>query len=108
MARDHDLEQLIMDDLGSIPGLTRKAMFGGLAWLLHGKLLCGAREDGMLVRLGAGNEEWTQEVAGIGPMISRGKPMRGWIRAKAEAFEDVALRQRLLADAVAFVSSLPQ
>jgi len=30
-------------------------MFGGLAWLAHGNLLCGARDAGMLVRLGKDN-----------------------------------------------------
>jgi hypothetical protein len=38
------------NDLGSLAGITEKAMFGGWSWLLHGNLLCGARDDGMLTR----------------------------------------------------------
>ena len=30
-------------------------MFGGWAWLLRGNLVCGAREDGLLARLGKGS-----------------------------------------------------
>ncbi|MGH6823717.1 MAG: cold-shock protein, partial [Methylocella sp.] len=49
MARDEGLEELLREDLEAESGLTEKAMFGGRAWLLNGNLLCGARDDGMLV-----------------------------------------------------------
>ena len=107
MARDQGLEELLRADLEGTPGLTEKPMFGGRAWLLDGHLLCGAREDGMLVRLGKGQDRWALDLPGIGPMISRGRPMSGWVRAGAEAFGDDALRQRLLQAALGFVRSLP-
>jgi hypothetical protein len=50
------LEELLRECLQAEPGLTE--MFGGRAWLLNGNLLCGARDDGMLARLGKGNEDW--------------------------------------------------
>ena len=39
MPRAPGLEALVRDDLFDLTGLTEKAMFGGMAWLLHGKLL---------------------------------------------------------------------
>jgi hypothetical protein len=42
MPRDQGLEELIQGDLGSLSGITEKAMFGGWSWLLHGNLLCGS------------------------------------------------------------------
>jgi hypothetical protein len=107
MARDEGLEQLLRESLGSKPGVTEKAMFGGRAWLLDGHLLCGARDDGMLVRLGVDNEGWALETRDIVPMISRGRRMRGWVRAGPGAFGDDALRVKLLDAALAFVRSLP-
>ena len=107
MARDEGLEELLREDLATEPGLTEKAMFGGRAWLLRGNLLCGARDDGMLIRLGAGNDGWALKTEGIGAMISRGRPMRGWVRAAPEAYGDDALRRRLLNAALAFVKGLP-
>jgi hypothetical protein len=107
MARDEGLEELLREDLGSEPGLTEKTMFGGRAWLLNGNLLCGAREDGMLVRLGKGKDGWALALPDIAPMISRGRRMEGWVRAGAGAFGDDALRRRLLDAALAFVRSLP-
>ena len=108
MARDKGLEELIYDELRSTPGISDKAMFGGWAWLLGGNLLCGAREDGMLVRLGKGNDAWALAIKGIGPMISRGKHMHGWVRADAGVYGDDELRRRLVAAAIQFVSSLPR
>jgi hypothetical protein len=108
MARDEGLEELLREDLEPVPGLTEKAMFGGWAWLLHGNLLCGVREDGMLVRLGKGNDAWALALPDIAPMISRGRRMQGWIWAGPEASGDDALRRRLLDAALAFVRSLPE
>ena len=107
MARDEGLEELLREDLTGEPGLAEKAMFGGRAWLLRGNLLCGARDDGMLIRLGAGNDGWALKTPGIGPMISRGRAMRGWMRAAPEAYGDDALRRKLIDAALAFARGLP-
>jgi hypothetical protein len=106
MARDPGLEELIRADLPPEP-FTEKAMFGGWAWLLNGNLVCGARDDGLLARLGKGRDGWALAIGGIGPMISRGKPMGGWVRAGPAAYGDDALRQRLLGAALDFVRGLP-
>jgi hypothetical protein len=108
MARDSGLEEIVFDDLRAIPGITDKAMFGGWAWLLWGNLLCGARDDGMLVRLGKGNDDWALAMHGIEPMISRGRHMAGWVRADSHAFGNDEIRSRLIAAALQFVSSLPK
>ena len=108
MARDAGLEELLRGDLAAEAGLTEKTMFGGRAWLLHGKLLCGARDDGMLVRLGKRLDAWALALPGIAPMISAGRPMPGWVRAGPAAFGDDALRGKLLAAALAFVRGLPE
>ena len=107
MSRDTGLEELIAVDLAGIDSLTEKAMFGGWAWLINGNLVCGARADGMLVRLGAGRDGWALALPGIGPMLSRSKPMNGWLRAGPDAYGDDDLRRRLIAEALAFVRGLP-
>ena len=107
MARDEGLEELLRDELASLPGLAEKAMFGGLAWLLDGNLLCGARVDGMLVRLGKGQDGWALATPGIAPMIMQGRPMSGWVRAGAAAYGDDAIRRKLIEAALEFVRSLP-
>ena len=81
LARDEGLEELLREDLRMAPGLLEKAMFGGQAWLLNGNLLCGARDDGMLARLGKDRDGWALEMPDVVPMISRGQRMQGWVRA---------------------------
>lgn len=105
--RDPGLEELILEDIGALPGLSDKKMFGGLAWMLDGHLLCGARDVGMMVRLGKGNDGWALEHADIEPMVMQGRSMSGWVRAGLDACADDALRKRLLDAAVAFVRTLP-
>jgi hypothetical protein len=107
MARDEGLEELLREYLKTEPGLTEKAMFGGRAWLLNGNLLCGARDDGMLARLGRDKDGWALDVPDIVPMISRGRRMQGWVRAGPGAFDDDLLRRKLVDSALAFVRSLP-
>ena len=70
MARDAGLEELLREELGQRPGLSEKAMFGGWAFLLNGHLMCGARQDGLLIRLGKGNDAWALALPDIKPMIS--------------------------------------
>jgi hypothetical protein len=108
MPRDPGLEELINDELRDIRGVTGKAMFGGWAWLLHGNLLCGARVDSLMVRLGKGHDAWALAVPGITPVDMQSRRMSGWVRANADAFADDALRAKLIAAAVTFASALPR
>ena len=107
MARDKGLEELLREDLEAESGLTEKAMFGGWAWLLNGNLLCCARTDGMLARLGRDREDWALAIPDTVPMISRGRRMHGWVRAGPGAFGDDGLRRKLVEAALTFVRSLP-
>ena len=102
------LEELLGDDLAQVRGITEKAMFGGWAWLLNGNLLCGARNDGMLMRLGKGNDAWALAMPGIEPMMMQGRQMQGWVRAAPQVYEDDMLRRKLLKAALDFTRSLPK
>jgi hypothetical protein len=75
---------------------------------VNGNLLCGARSDGMLVRLGKENEVWALEIPGVVPMMTRGRQMRGWVRAAPHVYGNDALRQRLVDVALEFNRSLPK
>ncbi|MGO4438636.1 TfoX/Sxy family protein [Rhizobium sp. RAF56] len=107
MARDPGLEELLRDVLAQRPGVSEKAMFGGRAFLLNGNLLCGARDDGMLVRLGKGNDGWALALSGAVRMLSGGRPMQGWVRVDAGVYGDDTMRLRILDAAIAYVETLP-
>ena len=107
MSRDFGLEDLIRETLPRDIALTEKAMFGGRAWLLDGRLLLGARSDGLLVRLGKGHDRWALALPDVAPMIMRDRPMEGWVRAGPGAYGDDALRAQLIEAALRFVRGLP-
>jgi hypothetical protein len=108
VARDKGLEEVWADELSTEPGITEKAMFGGWAWLVNGNLLCGARDGGMLVRLGKDRDAWALKIPGIIPMTSRGRRMQGWVWAASEAYGNDALRHKLMDAALKFARSLPE
>ncbi len=108
MARDKGLEELLESDLAGVRDLTQKTMFGGMGWLLKGNLLCGARDDGMLVRLGKGNDAWALKVPGVQRMVMQGRTLSGWLKASEKAYGNNAVRAKLLAAALEFSRGLPK
>lgn len=105
--RDPALEALVADDLAGLDTLRTTVLFAGLAWMWRGNLLCAASTEGLLARLGKGNEGWTTARAEITAMVMGGRPMAGWVRLAPAATGDRALRHRLLDAARGFVGSLP-
>ena len=107
MPRDAGLEELVHAALGSLPGLSDKAMFGGWAFLLHGNLLCGARQGSLMLRVGIVSEVWALEIPGVVSYVKGGRRMPGYVRVAPEAYGDDEIRGRLLDAAVSFARSLP-
>ena len=107
MARDAGLEALLESDLAHLEGTEVKRVFGGVATMWRGNLLCGASHRGVLIRLGKGNDGSALDERGVTPMVMGGRPMEGWVRLAPEAAGDDGLRQRLLRAAEAFVGTLP-
>ena len=107
MAYDEGLAQILRGDLEGAPGLAEKRMFGGLAFLLDGNMLCGVHSGGAMVRVGKDSMAEALAIDGVGPMTFTGRPMGGFVDVSDEAVADDARRARLMALARAFVQSLP-
>lgn len=100
------LAETLRADLGFEPGLTEKKMFGGLAFLLHGNMVCGVIKDGAMYRVGKTNE--AQALAlGAGPMTFTGRKMGGMVELDAGQLHDAALRRTLTEFSLAHAASLP-
>lgn len=107
MARDAAMERLVAADLAGLDRLRSTAMFGGMAWMWRGNLLCGARADGILFRLGKGNDAAALAHVAVAPMTMGERPMKGWVRLSPAGAQHDGLRRGLLAAARAFVETLP-
>jgi len=54
-------------------------MFGGLAFLLDGKMFCGIVKDDLMVRVGPERYEAALVEAHVRPMDFAGRPMNGYV-----------------------------
>jgi hypothetical protein len=106
MAWDLGLAQLMRDDLAG-QGAVEKKMFGGLAFMLGGHMVCGIHKGGAMFRVGKPNEAAALAVPGARPMMFTGKPMAGMVDCSDEACADDARRGQLMALALGFVRGLP-
>ena len=48
MAYDKGLAQIMRDDLCDVIGISEKKMFGGLAFMYAGHMVCGIHKDGAM------------------------------------------------------------
>ena len=66
MAYDENAAARLRAELGTLPGLTEKKMFGGICFLLGGNMVCGVLGDDLIMRVGAAQyaAAWPNPVRG--------------------------------------------
>jgi TfoX/Sxy family transcriptional regulator of competence genes len=85
MAYDLDLAADVRALLADEQGITEKAMFGGLAFLVHGNMAVGVSgQGGLMLRVPPDDTASLLELEHAKPMIMREREMRGWIRVDPE------------------------
>ncbi len=106
MVYDPGLAQTFRDALAGLP-VVEKTMFGGLAFLLHGHMVCGVHKGGAMVRVGKAGHQAALALPGVAPMMFTGKPMVAMVDVSDDTVADDGLRGQLLALALATVQALP-
>ena len=107
MAYDDGLAEIMRGDFADIPGISERKMFGGLAFLLDGHMVCGVHAGGGMYRVGKPREDAARAIPGTGPMTFTGKPMGGMVDVTDDLIADDARRSTLLALALENARSLP-
>ncbi|MCG6902758.1 MAG: TfoX/Sxy family protein [Rhodobacter sp.] len=107
MAYDEGLAELLRGDLADIAGIDEKRMFGGLAFMLNGNMLCGVHKGGGMFRVGKDNAAGALTIEGARPMQFTGRKMGGMIDLTEQAMADDARRGRCMALAMDFVAPMP-
>jgi len=79
MAYDERLADRIRQAVRPRSDVTEKKMFGGLAFLLEGKMFCGIVNDDLMVRVGPERYEAALREAHARPMDFTGRPMNGYV-----------------------------
>ncbi|MDT0214146.1 TfoX/Sxy family protein [Rothia sp. ARF10] len=108
MAYDEVLAQRLHDLLDAEPGLTTRAMFGGLGFMLDGHMAVAAGSGGsLMVRVDPADGEAWSDGESVRPMEMGGRAMSGWLLVDGpELAEDDRLRS-WVDRGVAFVRTLP-
>lgn len=108
VAYDEKLEARISEVLKGKKGVTRKKMFGGVAFLLDGKMFVGVQKDELMARVGPEkhNEAVSQKHAR--PMDFTGKPMMGFIYVKPAGFKTKTALAKWVGWCEAYVRKLPK
>lgn len=107
MAYNEMLAARVRRALARRKGLSEKKMFGGVAFLLHGKMCCGVLNDDLVVRVGIEGYRRALNRPHARPMNFTGRALKGFVYVATHGHKtDKALR-RWIEKAVDFVSSLP-
>jgi TfoX/Sxy family transcriptional regulator of competence genes len=87
MAYDEELAERIRAEIGGEPGFSERKMFGGIAFMVNGNMVCGVVREELMVRVGAPNYEEALARPHAKPMEFTGRPMKGMVFVSPAAFK---------------------
>jgi len=107
MAYNEELAERVRELLAKRKGVTERKMFGGVAFMLNGNMLCGVRNDDLILRLEpeAGDAALKQKHAR--PFDLSPRPMRGMVMIAEDGCRQSSKLQRWITKAASFVETLP-
>jgi hypothetical protein len=108
MAYDARLAERVQRLLGRRKGITEKKMFGGLAFMLNGKMFCGVLKDDLVVRVGPERHEQALSRAHVRPMDFTGRTLKGYVFVGPGGLKTDNMLAKWIEEGVEFASSLPR
>jgi len=79
MAYNEDLVNKIRECLVSLPSVEEKHMFGGVCFMVDGKMCLGVVKEEMMCRINPEMDNTVLEMLGCRPMDFTGKRMKGYV-----------------------------
>ena len=79
MAYDERLADRIRGVLRDRDDVQERKMFGGIAFLVGGKMACGVIRDDLMVKVGRDRDDESLAQPHVRPMDFTGRPMRGMV-----------------------------
>jgi hypothetical protein len=108
MAYDEDLAERIREVVATLPGVTEKRMFGGLAFMIDGNMAVSASgQGGMLLRVDPADTERLCEAEHVDRFEMRGRAMNGWLHLAREALAHDEALGTWVGVGVSYARSLP-
>jgi TfoX/Sxy family transcriptional regulator of competence genes len=106
MAFDQDLAERVRGVLAGVEGVTEKKMFGGLTFMLGGKMCCGIVGEKLMVRVGPAAYDDALAEPFAAPMDFTGRPLKGMVYVEVDGFLADGGLSRWIARGVEFAASL--
>ena len=106
MAYDEKLAARVRKALAKRTDLSEKKMFGGIAFMLRGKMCCGVLKRDLVVRIGADRYAEALARPHARPMNFTGRALKGFIYVGPRGYKTPKVLQRWVDQAVEFVMTL--
>jgi TfoX/Sxy family transcriptional regulator of competence genes len=106
MAYDETLADRIREVLADTADVTEQKMFGGLAFMVHGHMVCGVVGDDLMLRLGPDVAGTALARPHVRPMDFTGRTMKSMVYVEPAGTDGEALEDWLRA-AVTHADQLP-
>ena len=107
MTYDEKLAERIRRVLPPTSAIAEKKMFGGLAFLLDGKMFVGVAGVDLMVRVGAEAYEAALAKQHVRPMDFTGRPLTGFVFVSAAGARTQAALSAWVHQSIRFVHTLP-
>ncbi len=108
MAYDEALAERVRGHLEGLPELSEKKMFGGLAFLLAGRMAVAASgQGGLLLRCDPAETDALADRPGVAPFDMGRGAMAGWLHLEPSAVATEADLERWVAVGVGYAQTLP-
>lgn len=108
MGYNEELAEKIRAILSGRRNVAEKKMFGGLAFMLGGKMSVGIAGDDLMLRVGAGQYEKALALPAARPMDFTGKPMKGFVYVGPAGWHKEVVLKKGVEMSVGYVSALPK
>jgi TfoX/Sxy family transcriptional regulator of competence genes len=79
MAYNDELTNRVREALADLPNVEEKKMFGGVGFMLNGKLCFGVESEELLCRIDPDLQEEVAEMPRVKPMIKGNQTMKGYV-----------------------------
>ena len=106
MAYDEKLADRVRKVLVRRKGITEKGMFGGLSFLLNGKMFCGVLKNDLVVRVNPDESGALLKKPHVRPMDFTGRPMKGFLYVSSGGYKTDKDLRKWIELGLDFVSSL--
>lgn len=87
MAYSEKLADKIRRALAHLPDVEEKKMFGGLAFMVNGKMCLAADADKIMCRIDPGIHEEAIKKEGCETVIMKGREYKGWVYVNEKSLQ---------------------